>query len=152
MYRWCFSHFEFKFIPAVIIIKQLVLVIIQIRIFFGLRSLVTPFILLSSSFDIRICCKASKQLIAIVIHLCKCIPTALLFTIGPFSSTITFTIQCLKISELEFGSKHSNNILWKYLSITESGINHRCIVGDLAVLQIQSSRRSIRNHESCIKF
>ena len=81
---------------------------------------------------------------------CKWTPTVMLFTTVPFPNTIVFTIQCLKISGLEFGSKYSNKKK-KYVAEGERLIISYCLlfiwVG--SVLQTQSCR-NIRSYEWCI--
>ena len=75
-------------------------------------------------------------------------PAMVPFKTRPFPSTIVFAIQCLKISGVEFGSKHSNEMICKHVNPAEIRINHMFIVifVSVTILQTQSTI-SIENHE-----
>ena len=80
-------------------------------------------------------------------------PAMVPFKTRPFPSTIVFTIQCLKISGLEFGSKHSNEMICKHVNPAEIRINHMFIVifVSVTILQTQSTI-SIKTTNKPLKF
>ena len=89
-------------------------------------------------FDIWIGWKDAKQLIASLYTFMQINPAMVPFKTRPFPSTIVFTIQCLKISGLEFGSKHSNEMICKHVNPAEIRINHMFIVIFVSVTIFQT--------------